>query len=683
MSAPIANPTVTSILQSNSRNLQGPSNTVNVQQPILFQTDRPSTCNAPSTELAIRSLMNSTGIEHVAVPRNIKISSPEKIQYMNMDGSVKEVTPEELGTMHDFTYSDATYVPKPLLTEYEKLSIQPYMEYLNMPSEEAVLHRLQNPLSSELFVVRNLGEPIGLGLQAAADIQPGVLFAYSGVIETNNSVENDNYAVGLLPELNVSGKNIGNVASRAMNYLPMSTEYAFEQTLAVVHKQYDGYSHGLTYEKKIDFTNEEAVLDSRLIKQNGEPFMVNGGFIINIKDSSGSVYYMKNLGNKYVKIYINPQYSNKPPTEIANMLKKGQHHEIFINKTNYEIFTVDFYRKRPRLLLDYFAKAMGGDTYENLSLENKLQYDGLAGVNFKNPEIIKNIARANVLVVPMRIRGGYISVAYNPQTISKDSVMGWCYGSGYWNSRARSPLFFSNVDGRIILPSEYSLDEKLIESKYSPRSLYNEGIASYKKFLEYSKSPQTLNVAKTHIANAIGCLLQAIINYKSDLKSIMLCYSSLSTCYLKNDNVVMAFRTCEEAISICVNVNSSEKTLENLRTKYAKCMDLFPQMITDLSLHETIYKRGLDLYKKGNYQAAIYVMTHLENNSSLLPSQTKERQSFRAACNSTLASCYRELKNYESALDCMNQAIELRKASGGSVEADMKKLNTILEKRNK
>lgn len=145
----------------------------------------------------------------------------------------------------------------------------------------------------------------------------------------------------------------------------------------------------------------------------------------------------------------------------------------------------------------------------------------------------------------------------------------------------------------------------------------------------------------------------------------------------------MAFRTCEEAISICVNVNSSEKTLENLRTKYAKCMDLFPQMITDLSLHETIYKRGLDLYKKGNYQAAIYVMTHLENNSSLLPSQTKERQSFRAACNSTLASCYRELKNYESALDCMNQAIELRKASGGSVEADMKKLNTILEKRNK
>lgn len=83
-----------------------------------------------------------------------------------------------------------------------------------------------------------------------------------------------------------------------------------------------------------------------------------------------------------------------------------------------------------------------------------------------------------------------------------------------------------------------------------------------------------------------------------------------------------------------------------------------------------IYAKGISAFKKQNYSQAAQeinraLIIFLQNNSSVEA----------ATCYSTLASCYRELKQYEEAINCCSNAINLTRKQDGECSQEMIKLN--------
>lgn len=179
-------------------------------------------------------------------------------------GKAVLLSAEELESKMNFSYSESLDGDPKQLAEYLNSkalikSIQDKQAYLGVPSAEAILERLNNPL--DCLVICNMGPEVDCGLFAGADIPRGtVLFLYAGPIETaaNLSKQNLDYCyawanlTGQEFKKAINARQKGGLA-RYMQHLPIDPERIKAAIKQEFQKQYGSHIE----QKQIDALLEQ------------------------------------------------------------------------------------------------------------------------------------------------------------------------------------------------------------------------------------------------------------------------------------------------------------------------------------------------------------------------------------------------------------------------------------------
>lgn len=153
----------------------------------------------------------------------------------------------------------------------------------------------------------------------------------------------------------------------------------------------------------------------------------------------------------------------------------------------------------------------------------------LSYLNFKNPELKNQIAKANVLIYLGVLNGVPIAVCWNPYGIKAGDTLGFNYGLRYW--KGDQPLYLDK-QARPISTSEYTV--KTLEEKGHER---------------YEAAMQKYQAREYNVA--IRILKEAVLFYRKDPEKVTRCLSKVVACYEAMGDHATAKLTQESVTAIC------------------------------------------------------------------------------------------------------------------------------------
>lgn len=206
----------------------------------------------------------------------------------------------------------------------------------------------------------------------------------------------------------------------------------------------------------------------------------------------------------------------------------------------------------------------------------------------------------------------------------------------------------SNLEKQRTLSKDtISLKALINKEQINPMHLYHEAVKEYNK------------KDKPSLDNALSLLDQAIELFrhktsKVDSEECFKCYSTIISCHRELKNYDKAINYAEHVISLF----SGKIELSKVIKKYNECLKLKGDSPGQ------IYNQAINDFKSKQYNLALYKLLFAVERFDI------NTQKFELAyCHSTLASCYRELKSYEIAVEHCEKSFELRK---GCLKGDNK-----------
>lgn len=291
----------------------------------------------------------------------------------------------------------------------------------------------------------------------------------------------------------------------------------------------------------------------------------------------------------------------------------------------------------------------------------------LENLVFKNPEVKKTLATANVYVSQTVVNNIPVVVCTAQRDIKKNEMLGFSYGIEYWESADFIPRYFDNT-GKLIPTNQYyqkkDRDKTAVaallgkKENLNPVSLYKEGKN------EYDEGNYLKAVAKFEAA------LEVYQQTKDEPAMLRCgqCYLALADCYTKLNNLAAGIVACENAIKIFY-----DRDPKKLQTTLSKYNNFLANLNADVKV---LYEQAVKLHEKKNYPVALHKLFFIIGKLNKKLAKDDEK----AYCHSLLASCYRELNDFDNAIAHCEQSLQIRKALYGEEHELTKNVIIKLEK---
>jgi tetratricopeptide (TPR) repeat protein len=352
-------------------------------------------------------------------------------------------------------------------------------------------------------------------------------------------------------------------------------------------------------------------------KQNSDDYAMalsnDGSFTISSKKAGNLSRFMQ-----YLPIDLNERKENIIEKVIA---QQGRQAELAI-------------KEKPEMMENFFKELFAN------------AWDDFEGIYFQDQNIKKEVAKSNISISNILIGETSVLVCWAPDLIKQNEQIGFSYGNSYWKTSQCNPIFFDKK-GEIILPFNYHLSaERSNFSNISSPQLYDNAVMNFKMGNYYQSALE---------------LIQAITKFGDEncnSLEVATCYSTLASCFrdLKKSN--LALQAIEQAISIYKLHNESS---EKIKQKYETCIILHFTNKNKFDL-AAIYKYAINLYKANKFLQSSYVLHLLIDKQQYDEQITTKLLSDRATYYSTLASCYRELNQYDLAIVNIKKGLEIIKS---------------------
>lgn len=300
--------------------------------------------------------------------------------------------------------------------------------------------------------------------------------------------------------------------------------------------------------------------------------------------------------------------------------------------------------------LDDYADEFIRDYHIDHELPNKV---------FRKQSIRDRVQESNVTLTQVTLNGMPIIVCWTEPGIEANKQVGFCYGEQYWNIVGKQPRYYKE-DGRLIPLSDYlHTPSAALLKNVNPLSLYNEGV----KF----QNDKKYELALTSFGRALFEFRKQKGKNSPECGN---CYGALASTCRDIHDYPNALKACENAIVIWSSLKENEKLL-SIRKKYQDCLKLAAPNL------RALYAAATKRYNKKHYLVAI-------DQLMFICSATKDLD-LKAFSYSTLASCYRELKDFDAAIANCQKALNIRKEmkNAKAIEVVEKKLAGILEQKGK
>lgn len=180
-------------------------------------------------------------------------------------------------------------------------------------------------------------------------------------------------------------------------------------------------------------------------------------------------------------------------------------------------------------------------------------------------------------------------------------------------------------------------NNSLFSEEKNPVALYKEAL-SHLDLLHYDRAIQTLSLAITGFTKKSGEISTQIVK----------CYSALASSYRENNQYNLAVNACESALLIVEKIENLND-LPSITKKYAECLYLHKQQPMD------IYKLAITNYREKHYYIALFQLEYCINQWQV----KKGNKQKMCTAYSTMASCQRELKHFDEALQYCDVALSL------------------------